>query len=73
MTIRVVVLLVVQIQSKHCFRIKINHDGMYHILSKLPLFEMLLVILLSKVEQAINSMGLQRLKLVSQYQNDFDY
>lgn len=45
----------------------------YHILSDSSLFKMLLVLLLNKLEQAINSTGLQRLGLGSQYQNDFDY
>ena len=45
----------------------------YHILSDSSLFKTLLVLLLNKLEQAINSTGLQRLRLGSQYQNDFDY
>lgn len=45
----------------------------YHILSDSSLFKMLLVLLLNKLEQAINSTSLQRLRLGSQYQNDFDY
>lgn len=45
----------------------------FHILSDSSLLKMLLVLLLSKLEQAINSTGLQRLWLGSQYQNDFDY